>query len=124
MVIYTSGNLAGALFAAVQGRAQARHDNRGLPSCLVNRLYSYGSGGPTVAGDRPLLEYLNARFAEEGYRFPDLMRTIALSDAFSHVSASKAVLPPGNAAPPAQPQLQTAITPESVSGQQREAAGL
>jgi hypothetical protein len=115
-VIDTSGNLDGAKFADVQGLAQALHDNRGLPSCLVNRLYSYGSGGPTVAGDRPLLEYLNARFAEEGYRVPDLMRTIALSDAFSHVSASKAVLPPGNAAPPAQPQLQTAITPESVSG--------
>ena len=51
----------------------------------MKRIYSYGTGGPTTREDQPLLNYLNARFAEEGYRLPDLLRTITLSPTFSEV---------------------------------------
>lgn len=80
--IDTSGNLDGKQFDDVTGLAQALHDHPSLPSCLVKRMYSYGAGGPTSASDRPLLTYLNHRFAEQGYRVPDLMRTIALGFAY------------------------------------------
>lgn len=84
--IDTSGNLDGKQFANVQGLAQVLHDSPTLPSCLVSRLYSYGAGGMPPPVDRPLLTYLNKRFSEQGYKIPDLLKTIALSDAFSQVT--------------------------------------
>lgn len=85
--IDTSGNLDGKEFKDVTGLAQALHDHPSLTSCLVKRMYSYGAGGPTSIADRPLLSYLGERFAEDGYRVPDLMRTIALG--FSHPLTAK-----------------------------------
>ncbi len=50
----------------------------------MNRVYSYGTGGPTsVSQDKLLLEHFEERFAKEGYKLPELLRDIALSDAFS-----------------------------------------
>jgi hypothetical protein len=84
--IDTSGNLDGKSFTDVAGLEQALHDHPALPSCLVKRLYAYGTGGPETKEDKPELTYLGQRFAAEGYRLPDLLRTIALSNAFSEVA--------------------------------------
>jgi Protein of unknown function (DUF1585) len=78
-----------------------------LTSCFVRRLYSYGSGGPTSAGDRPLLTYLNERFAKDGYRVPDLMRTIALGFAYPRAGKSGAQAPDLKQAANTQPPLTT-----------------
>jgi hypothetical protein len=83
--IDTSGELDGVRFDDVVGLGKAVRDNPSLPSCLVNRLYSYGTGGAARAVDRPLLKYFNASFAEAGYELPELLRTIVLSDAFRSV---------------------------------------
>lgn len=84
----TSGNLDGVQFKDVEGLGKALHDSPGLPSCLVNRVYSYGTGGPvSMAKDRELLTHFGERFAKAGYKLPDLLRDIALSDAFSQVRA-------------------------------------
>jgi hypothetical protein len=57
-----------------------------LPYCLVNRLYAYGTGGPvSLRYDRAVLDFLVERFAGHEYRVPDLLREIALSQAFSQV---------------------------------------
>jgi hypothetical protein len=80
--IDTSGTLDGKDFNDAAGLAQALHDHPSLTSCLVKRMYSYGAGGPASVAERPLLTYLNHRFAENGYRVPDLMRTIALGFAY------------------------------------------
>ncbi len=85
VLIDTSGMLDGVEYDNVAGLALALHDNPALPSCLVERVFSYGTGGPTSPEDRALLEYLNENFATEGYRVPGLLRTIALSDAFSRI---------------------------------------
>lgn len=78
-----SGELDGALYDTVAGLAFAMRDHPKLSSCLVNRLYSYGTGGPvTLKYDRDILSYFTARFAEQGYAVPELLRDIALSDAF------------------------------------------
>ena len=50
--------------------------------CLVKRVYSWAAGGPAQAADKPMLDWLGEQFAADGYRLPDLMRTIALSSAF------------------------------------------
>jgi len=81
-VIDTSGDLDGVHFDDVVGLAHALRDNASLPSCLVSRLYSYGSGSAAKTTDRSLIKYFTAEFAEDGYRVPDLLRTIVLSNAF------------------------------------------
>jgi hypothetical protein len=83
--IDASGSLDGKSFKDAAGLAYALHDHPALTSCLVKRLFSYGSGGPTSAEDAPTLAYFNQRFAVEGYRLPDLLRTIVLSPAFSEI---------------------------------------
>ncbi len=81
-----SGELDGALYDTVDGLAVAMRDHPKLPSCLVNRLYSYGTGGPvTLKYDRDILSYFTARFAEQGYAVPELLRDIVTSEAFTTV---------------------------------------
>jgi len=87
-VIDTSGSLDGVEFTTPSGLAQALRDNPALPACLVERMYSYALGEPAASDDRSLLSYLNERFDALGYRLPNMLRTIALSDAFSRVEVS------------------------------------
>jgi hypothetical protein len=96
--IDTSGTLDGRNFTDPAGLAQALHDSPALPACVVKRAYTYGTGGPMRADDKTVLSYLNARFASGGYRFPDLLRTIALSHAFANVIPAPAASPPTKAA--------------------------
>ena len=96
--IDASGSLDGKNFSNPLGLAQAVHDNPGLTSCVVRRAYAYGTGGPVKPNDKAVLPYLNNRFAAAQYRFPDLLRTIALSHAFSHVSEQAPAPPPAKTA--------------------------
>lgn len=84
-LIDASGDLDGIEFENVVGLGQALRNNPALPACLVQRLYSYGSGGPTSAQDNQLLEYFSGHFAAGGYQLPNLLRTIALSESFTRV---------------------------------------
>jgi hypothetical protein len=91
--IDASGTLDGKDFNTVAGLAQALHDHPSLPSCLVKRFYSYGTGGPISPTDDPAVTALVARFAQAGYRVPDLLRLIVLSDAFSAIVETPASAP-------------------------------
>ena len=85
--IDASGSLDGKNFVNAVGLGQALHDDPALTSCVVRRTYSYGTGGDETAAEaKPELDFLNQQFAARGYRYKDLLRTIALSDAFSDVS--------------------------------------
>ncbi len=84
-VIDSSGALDGKQFDTVGGLGQAMHDHPALTSCLVRRMYSYGTGGPLTRADNPAVEALNKAFGEAGYRVPDLLRMIATSEAFYEV---------------------------------------
>ena len=100
--IDASGNLDGKSFTDVVGLGQALHDHPSLPTCLVERVYSYGSGGIANDQAKPMLAYLNQQFAAGGYRLPNLLRTIAMSNAFSEVKA---------------PEARTALAPSSTPSQ-------
>ncbi len=80
-----SGSLDGKAFTDVVGLGKALRDHPQLPQCLVRRVFAYGTGGPTSSDDKPLLDYFDKQFAAQGYRLPDLLRTIALSEAFAEV---------------------------------------
>ncbi len=103
--IDVSGSLDGKAFKDVVGLGQALHDHPALTSCVVKRTYAYATGAPTSNADRPLLAYFNTRFGEQGYKMPDLMRTIALSKSFAQIS-EKAPAAPGKTA--SLPSSQTA----------------
>jgi hypothetical protein len=87
VLIDASGSLDGVEFEDALGLAQALKDNPALPQCLVQRLFSYSVGGPADVDsqNRRFLNYVNEQFAAEGYRLPDVLRTIALSDAFVRI---------------------------------------
>jgi hypothetical protein len=85
--IDASGSLDGHPYPDAVGLGQALHDNPATVSCLVERLYSYSVARQMTPKDKPLLTYLNGRFGASGYQVPELMRTIALSGAFSTVTA-------------------------------------
>lgn len=88
-----SGSLDGVKFSGAQGLGQAFYDSPAAPSCLVNKLYRSAAGRDLAEAEAPYLEYLNSAFGTNGYRMPELMRTIALSKAFYAIS------PPPKAAP-------------------------
>ncbi len=95
--IDASGSLDGKNFTSPAGLAQAMHDDPQVPACLVQRLYGYAVGGPEKGDSQVMLPYLTRRFAEERYRVPELMRTIALSNAFAEVSPAPAADPTSTA---------------------------
>ncbi len=111
--IDASGSLDGKTFNDPQGLAQTLHDAPGLPACMVKRAYSYGVGTEARAVDKPMLQYLTAKFADEQYRLPDLLRTIALSRAFSHIAEPSAPTPPAQTAGGAEgaPKLNDGASP-------------
>ena len=91
--IDVSGSLDGTDFHTPEGLAQALHDHPETPRCLVEKMYRFAVGRDTTMEERPYMDYLTASFAANGYRVPELMRTIALSHNFYTVSPSSNVVP-------------------------------
>jgi hypothetical protein len=84
--INASGDLDGIPYADALGLGKAMHDNPATPSCVVRRLWSYASGRPAGSTSPAYLQYLDQSFVKGGYRVPNLLKQIALSDAFFAVS--------------------------------------
>lgn len=83
--IDVSGALDGKKFDDLAGLSVAMRDHPQLGACLVKRIYGWATGGPAQVSDKPMLEWLGGQFAADGYRLPDLLRTVALSSAFATV---------------------------------------
>lgn len=97
-LIDASGSLDGTKFNDAVGLGKTLHDDATLPKCLVKRVFAYGTGGPETSDDDAALAYFNTRFAEQGFRLPDLLRTIAMSAAFSQVRETTAPVKTASAA--------------------------
>lgn len=81
-----TGELDGVFYDDISGLASAMREHPKLSSCLVNRLYAYGTGGPvTLKDDRDKLKWFENRFIAGGHKLPDVLRDLALSQAFSSV---------------------------------------
>lgn len=89
--IDASGQLDGEPFADAAGLGRALRDSPVASACAVEKLFRYAVGRPSVRGERGYLRDLTDRFAAAGYRFPELMRTIATSDSFSTASELRSV---------------------------------
>ncbi|MDP5052729.1 MAG: DUF1592 domain-containing protein, partial [Congregibacter sp.] len=57
--IDVSGGLDGFEFEGAVGLGQALRENPELPRCLVQRVYSYGTGGPPQLEARAVMDYFN-----------------------------------------------------------------
>ncbi|ANO52874.1 hypothetical protein BA177_00215 [Woeseia oceani] len=93
--IDTTGSLDGVEYSDAIGLAHALRDNPGLPGCLVQRVFAYGTGGPVQQQDRAYLEHMTEAFKAEGYQLRDLLRSIVLSDAFAKINEPQASPPAG-----------------------------
>jgi hypothetical protein len=83
--IDASGFLGDRSFVDAAGLGLALHDDPQTSACVVQRTYDYAVGRATARADRPFLKELTAGFAADGYRYPALLRRIALSDQFFRV---------------------------------------
>jgi hypothetical protein len=85
--IDASGSLDGTDFKTPEGLGQALHDHPETPRCLVERMYRYAVGRDTQIEERAYMDFLTKSFAADGFRVPELMRTISLSENFFTISA-------------------------------------
>jgi hypothetical protein len=97
--IDASGALDGKTFDDLAGLSVALRDHPQLGACLVKRVYGWATGAPVQPSDKAMLDWLGERFAAEGYRLPELLRTVALSSAFATVRDPARAPAPGISAP-------------------------
>jgi hypothetical protein len=84
--IETKGEIDGMKFDDVVGFTKVIHDHPQAPVCLVNRLYSFGTGRAATKDEAEWLNYQVKQFAASGYKVPELMSRIASSKAFYRIS--------------------------------------
>ncbi len=87
--IDTTGNLDGVPYTDASSLAKAMRNSPSVPSCLVNRMAAYAVGRAPTREETPFITYLEKSFESDGYKVPDLLRTIALSDYFFAISPPK-----------------------------------
>jgi hypothetical protein len=83
-----SGEIDGLKFSDSASLGRAIHDNPSATACLANSMYRYAAGRDFDPSERDWQKWLGEQFATNGYRLPDLMKTIATSDAFYAVRES------------------------------------
>ncbi|MDB5393939.1 MAG: hypothetical protein JWM91_1445 [Rhodospirillales bacterium] len=85
-LIVTAGEIDGMKFDDASGFTKVIHDHPQAPVCLVNRIYSFGTGRAASKDEAEWLNYQVKQFVASGYKVPELMRRIASSKAFYRIS--------------------------------------
>jgi hypothetical protein len=86
VTIDVSGTWDKKPFTGLVGLEKVLAESPALTKCVVQRVYEYGVGRQIAPGERHWVTYLNQRFASEGYKFPSLVRAVAMSPAFQAVT--------------------------------------
>ncbi|MCK9504086.1 MAG: DUF1592 domain-containing protein [Porticoccaceae bacterium] len=86
VVIDVSGELDGIPFHDPATLGEAVRNNPATTACLVERMFAHSINRQIQFEDRTVVERLEKRFSKLGYRVPELMRNIALDEAFFAVS--------------------------------------
>lgn len=87
VAIDASGNLDGIDYANQFGLAEALSQNPGIPICLVQQALAYGLARQPSREEKDWISFLLRKFAEDGYRFRPLLRSVAASPNFFAVTA-------------------------------------
>lgn len=91
VLIDVSAEFNGVNLVGAQGLADYLHDDKRIPACLVRNVYAYGVGRKTDFWDEDYLADQTDAFAQNGHRFPALVKQIASTPEFF-----KVVLPAGH----------------------------
>jgi len=105
-----SGELDGASFADAADLGATLSRDPQLGPCFVDSLYKYAVGRDIAPGERAWLDAIEAHFEASGYRMRDILRAIALSEAFRTTSGARAADTPTATATPG-----TAATPTAAA---------
>lgn len=89
-VINTAGSLDGVDFDTQDGLAKALRNHPETPRCVAERMYKAAVGRDIVWDERYYLDWLIAGFEDDGYRIPDLMHRIVMSENFFTVTRPSA----------------------------------
>jgi len=84
-LIDVSAEINGTNFSGAQGLSRVLRDDKRVPQCLVRNVYAYGVGRPTSDIDENYIVEETKAFADDGYRFKDLLTNIATSPGFFRV---------------------------------------
>jgi hypothetical protein len=86
VVIDPSGDLDGVPFSDAWELSGALHDHPDLSGCLAESLIKIANGRPPAFGERDLLDWHVAGFAEQGHRVRGLLRELVLGPTFRRLS--------------------------------------
>ena len=89
MPVDATGTMEGVEFVGATGLGQTLHDSESAAACAVRNLFRYAIGRNPGDGEAAFLRGLEGQFAEAGYRFPELMRVLAMSDPFRTTSGPR-----------------------------------
>jgi len=84
-----TGTIDGKPFERADQLATGVRDNPALASCVVRRLTAYGMGRPLTRDDGKFTRAAQEEFVDSGFKFKNLVRRIALSDALYAVKPPK-----------------------------------
>lgn len=90
--IDVSGNFNGTDFVGLKELVELLKNDRAVTSCLVERAFAYGTARHPDSDERRWLRSVQSTLAENGVKWRDLMRQIALSPDFYTVDAGGAEL--------------------------------
>jgi hypothetical protein len=96
--IDASGTFEGKPYKDAISLAKLLRDSPAVPECAAQRAIEYSVGRQVGDGEAKWLEATAKSFAASGYRFPELMRGIAVSAAFRTVAKPDPVAAPGKVA--------------------------
>lgn len=84
-----AGALDGVPLAGARELADLLATDDRVGACIVTQLHRHASGRLAAPGEQPALEDLEARFADGGHRFRDLLLDLVTSDAFRVVAPAE-----------------------------------
>jgi hypothetical protein len=87
--IDATGELDGATFVGPTGLGLTLRESEAAAACAVLGLFRYAMGREPELGERRFVRELEGRFEDAEYRFPDLMREIAMSPPFRTTSGAR-----------------------------------
>ncbi len=89
VAIDARGELDGKEVVGPAALGEALRDSEAAADCAVLGLFRYAFGREPELGERAFVRALEGRFEDSGYRFSDLMREIATSEAFRTTSGPR-----------------------------------
>jgi hypothetical protein len=101
--INPSGSFNGVSYASAAGLDEAIGDSQAAESCLINRIYAYGTARATTASNQAFLHQLEREFDSHGRQYPALLKLLATAPEFYEVTEPKGA----GGAPPAEIQAST-----------------